>query len=75
MELRLPGAAPVRTGGSYGDSPLIYQEAVALPRLQGAYSMLGSRVIGDEPAGMILREDASPIISNASKVVPHFIAG
>jgi glutathionylspermidine synthase len=75
MEMRLPGQSPVRTGGTYGEGPFIYQEAVDLPRFEGAYAVIGSWTVADEPAGMILREDDTRIVTNASKVVPHFIEG
>jgi glutathionylspermidine synthase len=72
LTLVVPGEATLRTEGSYGDSPVIYQEAVRLARFAGGNVVLGSWVVGDEAAGMIVREDARPIIVGDSRVVPHF---
>ena len=49
------------------------QELKLLPCLDGRYPTLGCWVVGDEPAGMGVREDASPITSNLSRFVPHVI--
>jgi glutathionylspermidine synthase len=35
---------------------------------------IGSWVIGDEPAGIGLREDESEITRNTSRFVPHYFA-
>jgi glutathionylspermidine synthase len=35
--------------------------------------VVGSWVVGDEPAGMSLREDAGRITRDTSRFVPHFI--
>jgi len=35
--------------------------------------VLGSWLVGDEPAGMGVREDKSPITSNHSRFIPHAI--
>lgn len=61
------------TGGSYGDARRIYQQAAPLFQAAGRHAVLGSWVVGDAPAGIIVREDRSPIITNASQVVPHLI--
>jgi glutathionylspermidine synthase len=74
IELRRAGEAPLVTGGSYGESPRIYQSAVELPRFDGMHAMLGAWVVGDEAAGMCVREDASPIITGNSRLVPHLFA-
>ena len=61
------------TSGSYGDARRIYQQAAPLFQAAGRHAVLGSWVVGDAPAGIIVREDRSPIITNASQVVPHLI--
>ena len=62
-----------QTGGSYGDARRVFQQAASLFQEGGRHAVLGSWVVGDAPAGIIVREDRSPIITNASQVVPHLI--
>jgi glutathionylspermidine synthase len=72
IELRRAGSAPVATGGRYDDVPVVHQRAVTLPRLDGMSAVIGSWVIGDEAAGICIREDSSPIVTGDSRLVPHF---
>ncbi|HKN26761.1 MAG TPA: glutathionylspermidine synthase family protein [Roseiarcus sp.] len=51
------------------------QELSLLPQFDGRYPVVGCWIVGDEPAGMGLREDASPITTNRSRFVPHVIVG
>jgi glutathionylspermidine synthase len=44
-----------------------------LPEFEGNFPVLGCWLVGDEPAGMGLREDRSPITSDHSRFVPHAI--
>jgi glutathionylspermidine synthase len=37
--------------------------------------VIGSWVVGDEPAGICLRESAGPITTNRSRFLPHVIDG
>lgn len=71
MTLTKPGTF-LATGGSYAGDPLIFQELASVPRFDGQNVIIGSWVVGDEPAGMIIRESDQPIIVNTSRVVPHF---
>ncbi|AQR61159.1 hypothetical protein BZG35_05440 [Brevundimonas sp. LM2] len=43
------------------------------PLFDGRHVIVGSWVVGDEPAGIGLREDAGRITSNLSRFVPHLI--
>jgi len=64
--------------GPYSEGPLsrhIFQEFYDLPRLQGNFPVLGSWVIGGEPAGLGIREDDGLITGNLSRFVPHAIEG
>ncbi|MEK6631969.1 MAG: glutathionylspermidine synthase family protein, partial [Nitrospirota bacterium] len=40
---------------------------------EGWHPVIGSWVVGDEPAGMGIREDRSLIHGNQSRFVPHFV--
>lgn len=54
------------------DSPSIYQGLFEAPTLDGHHAQIGSWIINGEPAGMIVREDTTPIIARNSRIAPHF---
>ncbi len=54
------------------DSRYIYQEYSPLPNIDGYHPVIGSWVIGDQPAGMGIREDSTLISGNGSHFVPHY---
>jgi glutathionylspermidine synthase len=58
--------------GPYGSEGYIYQAAAPLPMYEGAYTCIGSWVVGDKAAGIGIREDESPITKNTSRFVPHY---
>jgi glutathionylspermidine synthase len=66
--------ATVEAPGDYGAEGYIWQAYRELPRFDGAYAVIGSWVVGDEPAGIGIREDASPITRDTSRFVPHYFA-
>ncbi|CAA9482224.1 MAG: Putative acid--amine ligase YgiC [uncultured Sphingomonadaceae bacterium] len=61
--------------GGYGAEGHIVQGLARLPRMGGKYPVLGSWVVGDEPAGLSIREDRARITRNLSRFVPHVIEG
>ncbi|ELY4542204.1 glutathionylspermidine synthase family protein [Cronobacter sakazakii] len=61
--------------GDYGNEPVIWQAFQALPRFGDSYTLLGSWIVGDEPAGIGIREDVSLITKDTSRFIPHYIAG
>jgi len=56
----------------YGTEGFIYQALADLPTFAGRYPIIGSWIVGDEPAGMGIREDETPITSNTSHFLPHY---
>lgn len=62
--------------GEYGAEGFIYQGFHPVPNYREAgqdnYMVIGSWVIGDEPAGMGIREDESPVTKNTSRFLPHY---
>jgi len=66
------GNATVAADGDYGAEGRIFQAYVPIPRFGDDYTTIGAWVIGDEPAGIGLREDASEITRNTSRFVPHY---
>ena len=57
----------------YGAEGFVRQELRLLPSFDGRHPVLGCWLVGGEPAGLGLREDASPLTSNRSRFVPHAI--
>ncbi|HMH21977.1 MAG TPA: glutathionylspermidine synthase family protein [Puia sp.] len=62
-----------QTTGDYGKEGYIFQELFALPEFGGNFPVIGSWVIGQEPAGMGIREANGLITENTSRFVPHLI--
>lgn len=67
------GTVVEATGGDYGEEGYIYQELVDIRPYDGMYPVIGSWVIGGEPAGIGIRETSSRITDNLSYFVPHII--
>lgn len=58
--------------GDYGREGFVYQGVAPLPSFEGRYPVIGSWIVGEEPAGIGIREDDSPITKNSSRFVPHY---
>lgn len=64
----------VRKGeGPYGDEGFIYQAFCPLPEFDDNYTLIGSWLVDDAPAGMSLREDRSQVTQDLSRYLPHVI--
>jgi glutathionylspermidine synthase len=59
------------TPGQYGDSGYVYQARFDTPSFGGAYPVLGSWVIGDQPRGMGIRESNELVTDDRARFVPH----
>lgn len=68
----IPDAHGVRDFIEAYDTHYIYQEYCKLPNFDSKFPVIGSWVIGNEAAGMGIREDGSVITGNTSKFVPHY---
>jgi glutathionylspermidine synthase len=55
------------------DGAYVCQRWQALPEFDGWHPVIGSWVIGDEAAGIGIREDRGLVTGNLSLFVPHFI--
>ncbi|HXX84504.1 MAG TPA: glutathionylspermidine synthase family protein [Casimicrobiaceae bacterium] len=66
------GGEVLQADGTYGQEGWIYQAYTPIAHFDGIYTVIGSWVVGDEPAGMGIREDATPITRNSSRFVPHY---
>ncbi len=64
--------------GRYGDEGYVYQQYCALPNMapheaQPCYPIVGSWIVGEDAAGIGIRESRTRITTNLSQFVPHFI--
>jgi glutathionylspermidine synthase len=64
-----------KTSGNYGAEGYVRQALCLLPDFDGRRPVLGSWLVGDQAAGMGIREDKTAITSNRSQFVPHVISG
>ncbi|PPD43560.1 MAG: hypothetical protein CTY15_09305 [Methylocystis sp.] len=67
------GRAVASAPGEYGVEGYVRQALHLLPRFDRRYPVLGAWIVGGVPAGLGIREDASPLTSNSSRFVPHCI--
>ena len=62
----------VEAPGEYGEEGFIWQAYHPLARFGSNHTVIGSWIVGEEPAGIGIREDESPITRNTSRFVPHY---
>lgn len=72
IEVVQHGQVVLSTGGDYGKEGFVYQDIANIPDMDGNYPIIGSWIIGGEPAGMGIRESNSIITDNTSRFVPHY---
>ena len=61
-----------KISGPYGQEGWVYQEFVPLPEFEGWHPVIGSWVVGDEPAGIGIRETEGLITQDQCNFVPHY---
>jgi glutathionylspermidine synthase len=61
-------------GAAQHEGRVVYQAAAELPRFDGWHPVIGSWVVGHDPAGVGVREDSGLVTRNTSRFVPHRIA-
>lgn len=66
----------IHTEGEYGQEGFIYQAYAPQPKFDDgitpAYTSIGSWVVGDEAAGIGIREDETLITKDTSRFIPHY---
>jgi glutathionylspermidine synthase len=67
------GKLLTESGGDYGKEGYVFQELFTLPNYQNNYPVIGSWIVGQEPAGMGIREADNFITNNVSRFIPHLI--
>lgn len=58
--------------GDYGSEGFIYQQFASLPNFDGHNAVIGSWIVGGNPAGIGIRESSNLITNNGSRFCPHF---
>lgn len=72
IDLVQKGKVVVKTSGQYV-GPRIYQKTADLFTSDSHRAVIGSWVVGNSAAGMIIRDHDQEIVRDTSKVVPHWI--
>lgn len=57
--------------GPYGEAGWIYQQWTPLAQADGRHAVIGAWMVGDKCRGMGIREDATAITRDTSRMVPH----
>ncbi len=60
-----------RVDGPYGEEGFIVQQFYELPKFGDSYTLIGSWLINDSPAGIGIREDKELITQDLSRFYPH----
>jgi glutathionylspermidine synthase len=69
------GTILTETEGEYGAEGFIYQQLHKLPDFDGCHPVIGSWIIGEQAAGIGIRETTSLVTDNFSRFLPHIISG
>jgi glutathionylspermidine synthase len=64
--------AELAAAGDYGSEGYIFQQLHLLPKFDENFAVIGSWIVGEEAAGIGIREDRNPITQNTSRFVPHY---
>ncbi|GJD92319.1 Putative acid--amine ligase YjfC [Methylobacterium hispanicum] len=67
------GTPLVDGAGPYGAEGFVRQALAELPAFDGRRALVGSWIVGDEPAGLCLRESDGLVTGDDALFVPHFI--
>lgn len=73
VKLQFTPTSIEETGGEYGEEGYVFQALKPLPVFGGHHPVVGSWVIGGEPAGIGIRETDGLITGNTSMFIPHII--
>ena len=68
------GQETISVKGGYGEEGYIVQAFTPIPKFGEDYTVIGSWMIGENAAGIGIREDKSVVTKDLSRFVPHVIA-
>ncbi len=66
------GKVATVTQGQYGESGYVIQALAPLPKFGIHHTCIGSWLVGDDPAGIGIREDYTAITKDSALFVPHY---
>jgi glutathionylspermidine synthase len=66
------GGSTMEAPGEYGEEGFVWQAYHPLPTFGANHTVIGSWIVGEEPAGIGIREDDTPITRDTSRFVPHY---
>lgn len=72
IELHFPDGKIVQELARETPQGWIYQTLNPLPKFGNAWTVIGSWIVGNETAGIGIREDISPITKDSSHFLPHY---
>jgi glutathionylspermidine synthase len=73
VEIVRDGDTALASDGPYGAEGSVVQALHPLPEFDGTFPMVGCWLVASGAAGMCIREDRSPVTSDAARFVPHVI--
>lgn len=73
VSIHVDGKEIAASPGPYGEEGFIYQEYCPLPAFGDDFTLIGSWLVDDQPAGISVREDKNPITQDLSRYIPHII--
>jgi glutathionylspermidine synthase len=73
IEVHAPETSEPVLDEGYGAEGWVRQAYSPPPQFDGRHPVVGAWIVGDDTAGIGVREDASPITKNTSRFVPHII--
>lgn len=73
MSIVKDGNTVHKSEGVYGDDTMILQQYLPMPSYDGRYPIIGSWVVNNQPAGVLIREDGNLITGNLSACLPTFV--
>jgi glutathionylspermidine synthase len=62
----------IESSGDYGAEGYVFQELAPIPEFDGRRPVIGSWIVGQEAAGMGIRESGGWVTDNTSRFVPHY---
>jgi len=75
VSIHIDGNTTYKSDGPYGEEGFIYQAYHPLPKFGKHYTLIGSWLVNDQPAGISIREDSEEITQDLSRYLPHVIVG
>lgn len=73
IEVVTPDFRHRQPAGHTGGQQVVYQQHHPIPGFEGAHPVLGTWVVGGQPAGLGIRESDGPVTDTHARFVPHYL--